>query len=312
MSTIHPAWLEHQRKRFTRADAYRLAPPGSPEAKPPGWLDPSATRVRLKEAQEEEARAQAAAAQDALERELLQLRWEVKKLKLDHELWCLEEKYSPDQPRDDRGRWTDGSSGGGRNDPRVISDATPDNEATPGAQYAQGRARGTVTVRVGGRTFEVEAGQAARFVEAQTRADDAISRVREFDPNWRPTPSFKETVEGSIRSYEAEAREAQARASELAKVGIGPGPFAGESIPARGPERNFTAAERREINRIGSETGCHTCATRDPETVSGNFVPDHQPPNALNSLGRLQRLYPQCISCSDSQGGWIRGNMRVR
>jgi hypothetical protein len=32
MSYVHPAWLEHQRKRFTRADAYRFAPPGSPEA----------------------------------------------------------------------------------------------------------------------------------------------------------------------------------------------------------------------------------------------------------------------------------------
>jgi hypothetical protein len=57
MSYVNPIWLAHQRKRFTRADAYRLAPPGSPEAKPPGWLDPSATRVRLKEAAEEEARA---------------------------------------------------------------------------------------------------------------------------------------------------------------------------------------------------------------------------------------------------------------
>jgi len=65
MSYVHPAWLEAQRKRFTRPDAYRFAPPGSPEAKPPGWLDPSATRVRLKEAQEEEARARAAAEQEA-------------------------------------------------------------------------------------------------------------------------------------------------------------------------------------------------------------------------------------------------------
>ena len=55
MSYVNPAWLEHQRT-LQRADAYRFAPPGSPEAKPPGWLDPSATRVRLKEAQEEEAR----------------------------------------------------------------------------------------------------------------------------------------------------------------------------------------------------------------------------------------------------------------
>jgi len=107
MSYVHPAWLEHQRKRFTRADAYRLAPPGSPEAKPPGWLDPSATRVRLKEAQEEEARARAAAEQEALEREVLALRHDFAKLKLEYELRRFEEKYRPDQSRDERGRWVE-------------------------------------------------------------------------------------------------------------------------------------------------------------------------------------------------------------
>lgn len=56
--------------------------------------------------------------------------------------------FSPSQPRvpkgnSDGGQWTNagGSSGGeagraGRNDPRVISDATPDNEWRPGAQFA--------------------------------------------------------------------------------------------------------------------------------------------------------------------------------
>jgi hypothetical protein len=66
--------------------------------------------VRLREAQEEEARAQAEAAQEELERELLQLRWEVKKLKLEHELWLFDQKYSPSQPRvpagsREGGRW---------------------------------------------------------------------------------------------------------------------------------------------------------------------------------------------------------------
>lgn len=41
--------------------------------------------------------------------------------------------FNPSQPRDERGRWTGGS--GGLNDPRVISDATPDG-LIPGAQYA--------------------------------------------------------------------------------------------------------------------------------------------------------------------------------
>jgi hypothetical protein len=36
MTYFHPAWVEHQRKRYTRADAYRFAAPGTPEARMPG------------------------------------------------------------------------------------------------------------------------------------------------------------------------------------------------------------------------------------------------------------------------------------
>ena len=155
-------------------------------------------------------------------------------------------------------------------------------------------------------------GQAARLAVAEARAQDATRQLRDIDPNWRPTPSLSSTVEGYIASIEAETREAQARLSELARVGIGPGPFAGESIPARGPERDFTASERTEINRIGAETGCHTCGTRIPETLYGDFIPDHQLPNALNRAGKAQRLYPQCVTCSRRQGGWITGSGGTR
>lgn len=85
-----------------------------------------------------------------------------------------------------------------------------------------------------------------------------------------------------------------------------PGPHAGESIPARGPGRDFTPGEREQVNEIGRETGCHTCGTTDPGTKSGNFVPDHQPPSATNTDGSPQRLYPQCLNCSRTQGGEVR------
>jgi hypothetical protein len=90
---------------------------------------------------------------------------------------------------------------------------------------------------------------------------------------------------------------------------IGIGPHAGESIPARSPARNFTVQERQEINRIGEETGCHTCGTKEPGTASGNFIPDHQPPSSLNILNDPQRLYPHCLTCSNKQGSAI---MRLR
>jgi hypothetical protein len=64
-----------------------------------------------------------------------------------------EQKYRPDQLRDELGRWTDEgggveggtqspaatgepTAGSGRSDPRVLSDATPDNYYKPGAQLA--------------------------------------------------------------------------------------------------------------------------------------------------------------------------------
>ena len=116
MTYFHPAWLEHQRKRYLRADAYRFAAPGTPEAKPPGWLDPSMTRVRLKEAQEEEARRQIEAARDEFEREVLALRHDFAKLKLEYELCRFQRKYSRNQPRvpagnSDGGQWTSGGGG---------------------------------------------------------------------------------------------------------------------------------------------------------------------------------------------------------
>jgi hypothetical protein len=178
------------------------------------------------------------------------------------------------------GQWTNDGAREGINDPRVVSDATPDNEWKPGAQYAQSRGRGTVPVRINGRTVDVEPGQAARLAVAESNAQAALRKVREIDPNWTPTPSFKETVEGSIIAAREEAREAEARLRELGRMGIGPGPFAGDSIPAREGSRRLTEQERNELNRIGSKLGCNTCGTFDPGTPLGNWVGDHQYPNA--------------------------------
>jgi hypothetical protein len=231
---------------------------------------------------------------------LANLRFELALIRL-----ALKAGFNPGQPRvpagqRDGGQWT---SGGGNN-ARIISDAAPDNNWIPGAQYAQSTPRGgRGLVRINGRWVQPTPGQAARLTVAEARAQDAIRRVQEIDPSWKPTPSAYESVEGLIRAHEADAQQAQSRLSELTRVGIGPGPFAGESIPARGSERDFTAAERSEINRIGSETGCHTCGTFNPGTPLGNFVTDHQFPSALNSMSREQRLYPQCLSCSLRQGG---------
>ncbi|MGP9811882.1 hypothetical protein ACTZWT_10260 [Rhodopseudomonas sp. NSM] len=231
---------------------------------------------------------------------------------------ALDRKYSPNQPRvpagnPDGGQWTNGELGGGassarpgRNDPRVISDADLE-PVKPGQQHAQARGRrGGGTVIINGQRFELTPGQGARLTAVQARADAAIARVREAEPSWKPPPNDYQTPEGMIRAYEADAAVAQARINQLAAGGALPGPYAGESISARGPNRDFRASERREINRIGADTGCHTCGKLEPGTSLGNFVADHQLPTNINPISRAQRLYPQCLSCSRKQGPFVR------
>ena len=87
-----------------------------------------------------------------------------------------------------------------------------------------------------------------------------------------------------------------------------PGPHAGESIPVK-PGRP-TPAQQTEINRIGRDTGCHTCGAKDPGTKSGNHVLDHQPPSALKPPGAEQRGYPHCIDCMRRQGGEVLQELR--
>lgn len=197
--------------------------------------------------------------------------------------------FNPDQPRvpaghPDGGQWT--TDGGARNDPRVVSDASPDSDWQPGARYAQSRGgRGLVRIRIGAQLVEVE-------------------------PDWRPRPGAYSTgIESEIRKADDITAVAEARITELQRVGIGPGPFAREYIPARGPSRRLRVEERATLNRYGKKWGCHTCGTKDPGTASGNFVGDHQGPI---SWGQPRRIYPQCIACSNVQGGWLRQYRRRR
>lgn len=112
MTYFHPAAVTHRRKLYMRHDAWRFAAPGTPEAKMPGWADPSATRVRLKKAQDEEAQAEEAQVRVLREsheraREMLaEIKYELAWRRL-----CRKYGYNPDQPRDELGRWTSGVDG---------------------------------------------------------------------------------------------------------------------------------------------------------------------------------------------------------
>jgi hypothetical protein len=96
--------------------------------------------------------------------------------------------------------------------------------------------------------------------------------------------------------------------NDVAAGYLRPGPYAVQSVPAKGPGRP-NAATQRAINELGELYGCHTCGSRVPGTKSGNWIGDHQPPSAL-ARGQAQSYYPQCRVCSSIQGGYVSGVVR--
>jgi hypothetical protein len=78
------------------------------------------------------------------------------------------------------------------------------------------------------------------------------------------------------------------------------GRYAVESVTGNAT-RDFSAAEREAINRIGQTYGCHTCRMRTP---NGVYIPDHQGPLKLNPDGPWE-LFPHCDGCSRLQGGQV-------
>jgi hypothetical protein len=110
-------------------------------------------------------------------------------------------KYSPDQPRvpagnRDGGQWANGEGS---------------NSDVSAARRGGPRSGGTLS-------------QMVRLDAARARSEHALNRVRELDPDWKPTPSFERinSMEGVIGRREAEAREADARYIELLRAGADP------------------------------------------------------------------------------------------
>ncbi len=199
MAWIDPRFEAHQRKRWTRPDSYRFFKPGCPEAKMPGWLDPWATRVRMQEAAEEEARAAFEAEVQALRASHERVREMLAEVKYELAWRRFVRKYSPDQPRvpkgnPDGGQWTGdaGKDGGDRARSTDIS--------------AQRR---------GGPRMPATPAQHARLAVANARAREAVSRVQQIDPHWRPqsvtSTDNAADYEVMIRAKQAETREAEAR-----------------------------------------------------------------------------------------------------
>jgi hypothetical protein len=107
--------------------------------------------VRAPEPTREEIATEKAACEE-YQTKLAELRRMLADLKLDLTLQRLREKankanFNPAQLRvpagsREGGQWTSGEGGAGRNDSRVLSDVTPDNEWEPGARYAAAKPQG--------------------------------------------------------------------------------------------------------------------------------------------------------------------------
>lgn len=95
MAQFHPAWLEHQRKRFTRPDGAR-------------YLRPQYAHLEANQADGRKANPVSTAAsqdQEISKREFVELRALQTELKWQLALGRFSRKYRPDQPRNDHGRW---------------------------------------------------------------------------------------------------------------------------------------------------------------------------------------------------------------
>jgi hypothetical protein len=119
MFWIAPEWVEYQRRRFARPDAHRYVRPDAYRWQRPDQVDENAPsylrKFRSDETRAAESDREAAARADA---ELQEQRLALARLRLDWELLKFalggrKAGFNPDQPRDDRGRWTDAGSSPG-------------------------------------------------------------------------------------------------------------------------------------------------------------------------------------------------------
>ncbi len=164
------------------------------------------------------------------------------------------------------------------------------------------RRRGGGTIRIAGRSLPVTPAQEARVQISLAAARDAVARTRRIDPRWRPRPQAFETVEGYIRANEAIRLQAELRLFELTGRPLGLGPFGKQWINLAPGQKRLTAAQRRQLDLIGQRFGCHGCGSTTNLTRNGHYVGDHSMPS---SLGRPSRIAPHCLSCSNSQGGYV-------
>ncbi len=156
------------------------------------------------------------------------------------------------------------------------------------------KGRTFVAVRVGNRALAATPGQAGRLAYANARAQQTLEQVREYDLTWRPAPSLSDpnSVEGAIRTAEAEAVQAQARLQELLRPrsnggpALEPLPSGDTSLTAPLPPiciatyRNITGmpdiGDRPAFGRAEGTVGQCLVSTRMRQAIPSATMPQHR------------------------------------
>jgi hypothetical protein len=288
------AWSEHERRRWLRPDWKRYVRPDIDR-----WLTPEAKRpLRPELGQGEDAHIDHDGVDDpafvlALQnyrKGLERLRDQLADLKVELKFRRffdqLKYGFNPAQPRvpagnPDGGQWMSDSSGG-RNDPRVLSDATPDNEAKPGAQYAQNRSgRGSGRITIGGQEFDATPGQAARAAVAEPERKTRFGGC------------------GSLIRIGTQARVSTGRASKVK--------FEKQTIwrtkPRRGQANSRGSGSARDRLRVSRYRREDQNATLRPRSGVRSIVSDRRPdaiPVALRTPALVQATSSSIINCPAS------------
>ena len=170
-------------------------------------------------------------------------------------------KFNP--YHDELGRFTTAEGAGGGADPVadnpfeiVVEHGDGDEADTQGDELrADGdegflqlvNSRRAQSVTVGGRTYQATPEQATVLSTSASRADSAMRRVRELDPEWRPAPSLSapNSAEGAIATYRALAQQAEARLTVIERGGLPLG------FNTREEYASFGRSARTALNEAG-------------------------------------------------------------
>lgn len=136
----------------------------------------------------------------------------------------FEQRYRPDQARDEQGRWVDegsgededGEGGAGERELVLVQEQQPREPDEFDEDDEQDPLLHRVSRRGPGQTGN------PRLDAAFRDAKQSVQQTRELDPSWQPPRSFtsRDNIEGQIAHYQAVANAARERYGEITRDAV--------------------------------------------------------------------------------------------